>query len=85
MIQIRIHGKNNWLKDAGYSLKEEEDIYDKQLLEVIDNIDWYLNHLEAMPTYRVSWMKYSKRKYTPRYCHVKLTDRRRKQIPPQPL
>ena len=77
MIKVRTHKNNNWLKDAGYSFKEEQDIYDAQLQDVMDNTRWYLDNEKFLPTYKVSWVGYTKTKITLPYRHVLVTKRRR--------
>jgi hypothetical protein len=49
---------NNHLKENGYSRTEQAMIYEEQLIEVIDNPRWYLDHLEEMVEYRVEWVCY---------------------------
>lgn len=64
MIKVRVHEKNNWLKDAGYTQEEEASIYDAQLQDVLDNPRWYLDNCETVMSYRVSWINYSRDKIT---------------------
>ena len=56
--EIEMHPTNSALRDANYTLAEEEDIYDKQLQHVIDNPRLYLDSLEYQRIYTVSWKDY---------------------------
>lgn len=59
------------LSDNGFSLKEQEIIYDETLDSVLKNARWYLNNLENIKTYRVGWHNY-RYDYTPvPYKYVK--------------
>ena len=73
MIQIELAKTNNWLKENGYSLMKEEQIYDEQLKDVITNTRWYLDNIEFMIEYRVSWKDYRRKSATIPLRHVKLT------------
>ncbi len=53
-----IHTNNNWLNIQGYTQKEEETIYDKQLRDIKENTRWYLDNLDYMCEYRLSWHRY---------------------------
>lgn len=57
-FKILLHSNNNWLKDAGYTMHDEEIIYDAQLVDILTNTRWYLDNLDKLPTYRVSWKNY---------------------------
>ena len=57
-MKIRIKKTNNWLSEAGYTRQEEGDIYAALLQDVINNPGWYLDNLDYLPTYRVSWVNY---------------------------
>jgi len=46
------------LKDNGFTLKEEEEIYDNLLQEVYDNPRYFLDNLDSMTLFRVSWHDY---------------------------
>lgn len=62
VIKIRfLHSNNNWLENSEYTLKEQGEIYSAQLQDVLDNTRWYLDNLEYMRDYRVSWHNYSKK------------------------
>lgn len=78
MIKVKTHKNNNWLKDAGYSLAEEQELYDKQLQDIMDNTRWYLDNFEYLPTYRLSWVIYTKERCSVRYIHRKETAKRKK-------
>lgn len=49
------------LKDNGYSLSEEEEIYDTLLNDVFFHPRWFLDNLYKMTTFRVSWHDYRKK------------------------
>lgn len=55
-----MHPTNSWLKDADYSIEEENDIYTKQLQHIIDNPGLYLEAVEAnsIREYKVRWKDY---------------------------
>jgi hypothetical protein len=53
MINIPMHPTNAALKDAGYTIEEEEQIYDSQLQDILDNVSWYLDNYETLVTYKV--------------------------------
>ena len=63
-LKIRVCKTNNWLKDNGYTLQEEIEIYKRQLQDIIDNPRWYLDNLEYLVTYRVRWKNYRNNKPT---------------------
>ena len=73
MIQIEMAKNNNWLKENGYSLAKEEEIFDAQLLDIITNTAWYLDNLNFLVEYRISWKDYSTKTATLplRYVRVK--------------
>ena len=47
-------------------MEEEAVIYDLLLQDVIDNTRWYLDNLETIPTFRVSWYTYEKMSKRPK-------------------
>lgn len=57
-VKVCLHPRNNWLKDNGYSLSEEEDLYDDLLVDVYRNPRWYLDNAYKLPTFRVRWHYY---------------------------
>ena len=58
-FNVRLYvGVGNELSENGYSLKEQAILYDEQLQDVFDRTRWYLDNLEYLPTYRVSWKNY---------------------------
>lgn len=67
MIKLKMHPTNASLKDAGYSLKGEENIYDLQLNDMLDNMGWYLDNFETLVTYKVRWANYRYKKPTTPY------------------
>jgi len=58
-IKVKLADGNNWLKVVGYTIDEESEIYDSLLQDVYENPRWYLNSLEYLPEFRVSWKRYS--------------------------
>ena len=67
--------QTSWLKEHGYSIADEEDIYNAQLDDVAENIRWYLDNLRFMREYRVSWNCYRSKTPTLPYNHVKTRDK----------
>ena len=53
---------NNWLKYNGYSIEEEHKIFEFQLKDILSNTKWYLDNLEYLSEYKVSWNRYGKRR-----------------------
>jgi hypothetical protein len=50
--------QSRWLKDKGFSKKEQEEIFEQCLLDVYNNPRWYLDNLEYMREFRVYWVNY---------------------------
>lgn len=63
------------LKANLYSIEEEDEIYNLTMDAILSNTRWYLDNLEKMPTYRVSWHRYNSKKHHPvtpmAFCHSK--------------
>jgi hypothetical protein len=59
---IRTLTSNRWLKDAGYTVEEEAKIYERNLQDIKDNTRWYLDNLDYLVGYKVSWHCYGKNK-----------------------
>jgi len=53
-------GFSNKLVDNGYSLDEQAVIYSMTLDDVLLYTRWYLDNLDSLATYKVSWHNYSK-------------------------
>lgn len=51
-MKIKLSTKDNWLSSAGYSKEEQDEIYQKQLNDIIQNTRWYLDNLDYMVEYR---------------------------------
>lgn len=66
MVGIRIQFTNgsSLLDKSGYTLEEQGQIYDYQLQDVIENTRWYLDNIEFMREFRVSWVDYKTQKWT---------------------
>jgi hypothetical protein len=69
-MNIKMHPRNALLKDAGYTIEEEERIYDTQLQEVLDNVSWYLENFQTMVTYKVRWKNYNNKTPTTPYKYT---------------
>ena len=50
------------LTENGYSLEEQAEIYDNQLVDILENTRWYLDNLDSMKIYRVGWKSYYRSK-----------------------
>jgi len=61
-IIIQMLKSNKWLKDAGYNVEEESKIYERTLQDVMDNTRWYLDNLDYLVGYKLSWHTYGKSK-----------------------
>ena len=61
---VRLIPNNNWLKESGYSKQEEIETYNDQIQEVIDDPGWYLQNLDYMTEYRLSWGTYTTKRIT---------------------
>jgi len=60
------------LTENGYSIEEQAAIYDSQLVDILENIRWYLDNLDSMRTYTVAWKSYYRSKVaTLPYCYTK--------------
>lgn len=57
-MKLSLMKNNNHLLDNGFSICEQEKVYDEQLEELFYNPRWYLDNLEYMVEYRVSWGNY---------------------------
>ena len=58
MVKIYLMKDNNHLKNNGYSLEEEGQIYEDNLQEVLDNTKQILKDLDYLVEFRVSWKNY---------------------------
>jgi hypothetical protein len=63
-MKIALTSGNNWLKDNEYSLEEEKEIYFLTLEDIYNNPRWYLDNLEYLVEYRVSFINYKTKKET---------------------
>ena len=70
-IKIKFYGNSSWLKDSGYSIEEQGDIYDDLLEDIINNPRWYLDQLPYLPEFKVDWINYAKQNVTRPYKFVK--------------
>lgn len=69
-IQIQFTNGSSLLNKNGYTLKEEADIYDFQIKDLLENTRWYLDNFEYMREFRVSWIDYKTQKATKPYTLV---------------
>lgn len=60
MVVIAKNFNDSWLKNSGYSIEEEWEIYYYCLKDVYDNPRWYLDNLDRLPVFRVRFLNYSK-------------------------
>ena len=58
MMKIRLCNSSSWLYRAGYNRSEEDLIYMASLDDVFNNIRWYLDNLDNISEFRVSWKNY---------------------------
>lgn len=61
-MKIALTSGNNWLKDNDYSLEEEKEIYFLTLEDIYNNPRWYLDNLDYLVEYRVSFINYKAKK-----------------------
>jgi len=66
-IKLKLSKQSNWLVDAGYTMKVQEQIYEDLLEDVIANPRWYLDQLSYLSEFRVSWINYAKQNVTKPY------------------
>ena len=64
-IKVEMQPGRSYLHECGYTLEEEIAIYDKVLDDVYTNIRWYLDNLEYLNSFRVSWINYRYKVTTP--------------------
>ena len=60
-MKIELRVKTTYLATMGYNQHEEHKIYSDQLVDVYNNVGWYLDNLDYIPEYRLSWGNYSKK------------------------
>jgi len=58
MMKIALLPNDRHLKQNGYSIEEQDEIYDDLLQDVIDNPRWYLDNVDYLSTFYVSWKNY---------------------------
>ncbi len=76
--KVKWHPKNNWLKNNGYTVAQESELYDQLLTCVATNPRWFSDNYDRLPTYRLSWVDYKREHCSVRYCHRQETPRRNK-------
>jgi len=70
-MKVKLTKSNNWLNKNDYDISEEEEIYDFCLAHVLENTRWYLDNLENLKEFRVSWKNYSNNKPVVPFKYVK--------------
>lgn len=82
MMKLYLLKKRTNLRENGYSLEEEDDIYNQLLEEIYMNPRFFLDNLESMTTFRLSWGNYKSN--TPivpyKFVNDSLKKNRRKQV-----
>lgn len=63
-VQIQFTNSSSLLAKSDYSMEEQGQIYDYQLQDVIENTRWYLDNIEFMREFRVSWVDYKTQRWT---------------------
>lgn len=58
MIKIALLPNNRSLKQNNYSMEDEEEIYDNVLQDIYDNPRWYLDNVDYLSVFYVSWKNY---------------------------
>ena len=69
-ISLKLSKTSNWLVDSGYTIKEQEKVYDDLLEDVLANPRWYLDQLSYLSEFRVSWINYGKQNVTKPYKYT---------------
>lgn len=69
-MKLNLFPQNNHLRENGFTMAEEESLYERQLRELLENPRWYLDNLDNMREYRLSWVDYRHTKVSipHRYC-----------------
>lgn len=57
-FKVKLVDKSSWLRDAGHTIQEESDIYDKLLEDIYNNPRWYIDNLSYLCEFRLSWANY---------------------------
>ena len=57
-VKVRLGDSTNLLRECGYSLEEEAEIYDEVLQDVYNDPRWYLDNIESIECFRVRWKDY---------------------------
>lgn len=59
MIKVKLMKSSSLLKEAGYTLHDEVDIYNRQLDDILENTRWYLDNAYKLPEYQLRYVNYS--------------------------
>lgn len=88
-INVRFNSSSSWLKDSRYTIKQQSLLYDAVLQDVINHTRWYLDQLDYLSEFKVSWADYRKPGITKPYKYVDNTknggNRQKKFQKPKPL
>jgi hypothetical protein len=57
-IKVRLIKTSNQLRTSQYTRAEEIEIYDSVLQDVYDNPRWYIDNLDYICIFRLSWGDY---------------------------
>lgn len=60
-MKIALLKNNNWLGKNGYTIEEEYEIYNENIIDIYENPRWYLDNLYALVEYRVSFIDYKRK------------------------
>ena len=66
-VRVYFRGKSRWLKDLGYTIQDEADLYDQCLQDIFNNTRFYLDNFHLMQEFKVSWTDYKSSKITKPY------------------
>ena len=67
VVKVCFKNDSSWLSAQGYSITEQAIIYDECLEDVIENTAFYLDQLDYIREFRVSWVDYRKQNITKPY------------------
>ena len=80
-MEIEFKNESSWLSAQGYAIEEQARLYDECLKDVIENTAYYLDQLEYVREFRVSWVDYRRQNVTKPYkftLESKKTNKKRK-------
>ena len=74
MLKIALMPNNRSLSQNGYSLDEQELMYAELLQDVFDNPRWYLDNVDYLSVFYVSWKNYRYKSPVMPYIYVRKTN-----------